>query len=1008
VEVVELRVLGPVEVHAGGRVLGPGRPQQQVVLAVLAVEAGRLVSAEALVDRVSGQAPPARASQLLHTHITRIRRLLEQAQTAGGDPVRVARRAGGYVLEIPPQRVDLHRFRQLVARAADGDRPAGDRAGLLREALDLWRGEPLAGLSGLWVEATRQVWRQQRLAAVLSWARSGLAAGDPSVTVARLAQELAEHPLVEPLAAVLMRALAATGRGAEALACYAAVRRRLADELGADPGPELRAVHRAILRGELAAPAAILPAPPAAGSARAGVPAQLPADVPAFTGRAGELGQLDALVAGGTAVVVSGTAGVGKTALAIRWAHHAAGRFPDGQLYVNLRGFDPDQPMAAGDALARFLTALGVAGRDIPPELDERAARYRSELAGRRMLVVLDNAASGEQVRPLLPGTGPGAVLVTSRDSLAGLVAVDGARRLELDLLPAGDALALLRRLVGPRVGVQPAAATALVGRCGRLPLALRVAAELVAARPAAPLTELVAELADRQRRLELLDAGGDPRAAVAAVLSWSVQHLPPAAARVFRLLGGHPGGDLDGYALAALAGLDLAQARRTLDRLARAHLVHHTTAGRYGMHDLLHAYAASLAGDGDIRAARGRLFDYYLATAAAAMDRLHPAEARHRPAIPPAATPAPELTDPAAARRWLDTERSTLVEVAAHTAGHGWPGHTIALSATLFRYLDGGHHAEALAIHAHAHRAARQAGNPSGQARALRGLGTAHMRLGRYGPAADHHRQALDQFRCAGDRVGEALALNSLGLVEVLRCRYGPAAEHYGEALALGRQAGDLTTEATALNGLGLVEQRLGRYGPAVHRHERALAVARQAGNLTTEAIALDNLGLVEQRLGRYGPAADHHRQALALTRQLGNRTGEAHVLDNLGTCHLHLGGPGRAVEYFTRSLLIFRELGDREGQTCALNGLGEAATTAGRPADALTHHTAALSVATDIGITNQQARAHTGLGRAYHRLADPIQARHHHERALSLYVDLESPEADRLRLRLGALTRD
>jgi len=416
------------------------------------------------------------------------------------------------------------------------------------------------------------------------------------------------------------------------------------------------------------------------GTARV-VPAQLPADVDLFTGRAGELAELDRLLTvtppqtgapdavGGasTAVVisaVSGTAGVGKTALALRWAHRVRAGFPDGQLYVNLRGYDPDQPVSPADALARFLRALGVAGADIPLEVDERAASYRSLLDGQRILIVLDNAATVEQVRPLLPGTPSALVVVTSRDALAGLVARDGARRLDLDLLPPQDAVALLGALIEERVAAEPDAAAALAGQCARLPLALRIAAELAATRPTTPLATLVAELADEQRRLELLDAGGDPRTAVRAVFSWSYLHLPAEAAWAFRLLGPHPGPDLDPYATAALTHTTMEQAQHLLNVLARAHLIGPTGPGRYGMHDLLRAYAIDLTSTEDAenerRAALTRLFDHYLATACAAMDTLHPADAHRRPRIPPPATAAPPVANPVVARAWLDAERLT------------------------------------------------------------------------------------------------------------------------------------------------------------------------------------------------------------------------------------------------------------------------------------------------------------------------------------------------------------
>ncbi|MGH3931694.1 MAG: tetratricopeptide repeat protein [Pseudonocardiaceae bacterium] len=535
------------------------------------------------------------------------------------------------------------------------------------------------------------------------------------------------------------------------------------------------------------------------------VPAQLPADVNAFTGRAHELAELDRLLVGmtdrntvagadSTAVVisaVSGTAGVGKTALALRWAHRVRGQFPDGQLYVNLRGYDPDQPMTVGAALAGFLRALGLAEQAIPPEPDERAAAYRSLLDGRRMLVVLDNAGSVEQVRPLLPGAPSCLVIVTSRDTLAGLVARDGAQRLDLDLLPPQDAVALLRALIGGRVNAEPDAANILANQCAQLPLALRVVAELAVARPNSSLSELVGELADEQRRLDLLDAVGDPRTAVRGVFSWSCQHLPTGAARAFRLIGLHPGPDFDPYAAAALTDTGHDQARHLLDVLARAYLIGPASPGRYGMHDLLRAYAIHLAIAEDTEQARQaaltRLFDHYLFTAAAAMDTLYPAEQHRRPRIPPPATPTPPMTDPIAARAWLDTERATLTTICAHTATHGWPGHTSHLTATLFRYLDaGGHHADAVAIHTHALHAARRAGDPAAEAGSLTDLGVVYWRQSRYEQTIDHFERALIQFRDIGERAGEAEALNGLGETHHATGDLDQASHHWRQALDL------------------------------------------------------------------------------------------------------------------------------------------------------------------------------------------------------------------------------
>ena len=742
------------------------------------------------------------------------------------------------------------------------------------------------------------------------------------------------------------------------------------------------------------------------------VPAQLPADVAGFVGRTDHLGRLDKLLDGGdgpaTVVIsaIAGTAGVGKTALAVHWAHQSLDRFPDGQLYVNLRGYDPGQPAAPGEVLARFLGALGVAGPDIPADLDERAARYRTELAGRRTLVVLDNAATVDQVRPLLPGTGSSMVLVTSRDSLAGLVAVDGAQRLDLELLPPDDAVTLLRRLIGQRVDADPGAAAALAEQCAHLPLALRVAAELAAARPSTPLSELVAELADQQHRLDLLDADGDYRSAVAAVFSWSMRHLPAEAARTFRLLGLHPGPDVDGYAVAALTGTDLPPARRALDRLARAHLVHPTGPGRYGMHDLLRAYAAGLTAEQDAgadrRAASVRLFDYYVATVAAAAERLDLLDAHDRSDLPQPATPTPDLADPEAARRWLDAERPCLVAAAAHTATHGLAAHTVRLSTTLYRYLEGGHYVDALTIHGHARDAAREAGDAAGQAHAVLGLSAINFRLGRLDAATDHLGQAMILYRQAGDKIGEARVLTNLGVVEDQRGRYQAAADRLEQGLVLYREVGYLRGEAIALHNLGVAERQLGRYQAAVDRLEEALVLCRQLGFRQNEAMTLHNLGLALERQGRFEAAADHQEQALALFQQLGYPRGEAWALDGLGTAYTRLDRPDEAVPLHQQALTLFERSGERSGEARSLNGLGEAALATGRPADALTHHTTAVTTSP---IPDEQARGHAGLGHAHLALGDPARARQHYERALVLYDDLRSPEADNVRAHLAGL---
>ena len=745
------------------------------------------------------------------------------------------------------------------------------------------------------------------------------------------------------------------------------------------------------------------------------VPRQLPAAVPHFAGRVSELqtlaGMLDpAADIGGTLVIsaIAGTAGVGKTALTVHWAHQVARRFPDGQLYVNLRGYDPGQPMPAADALGGFLRALGVPGQDIAPGQDERAAQFRTLVSGRRMLVVLDNAGDVDQVRPLLPGTHGCVTLVTSRDALAGLVARDGARRLDLDLLPLADAVSLLRSLIGDRVAADPAAAAQLAARCCRLPLALRIAAELAAARPAAPLAELARELADQRRLLDLLDAGGDPHTAVRAVFSWSCRQLDPDAARAFRLAGSLPGGGLDAYTTAALAGISLELATRQLGQLARAYLIQQTGPGRYDMHDLLRGYARELAAaqdsDRERRAALTRLFDYYLHTAAAAMDTLAPAERHWRPRIAPPGTPRPLVIEDGTARAWLDTERASLVAATSHAAANGWPEHANRLAVTLFRYLDsGGYFPEASVVHDQARRAARRAGDRAAEASALSSLGVVDLQQGRHRRAASRLEHALALCRQSGDQMGQASALTSLGVGDLRQGRYQRAADHLEGALALCRETGDQTGEAHALINLGVVCGRQGRDQLAADNLQQALVLTRQIGDRAGEARALANIGAAELRSGRHRQAADHARRSIAMFRETGNRYSEAYVLDILGAVELQLGRYQQAAGHCQQALELHQEIGDRAGEAQARNGLGNLLLAIGLSDNASAEYATALGLASQVGDRYEQARAHHGLARACDAAADSGQARQHWQQALAGYSRLGVPEANQVRAQLA-----
>jgi DNA-binding SARP family transcriptional activator/Tfp pilus assembly protein PilF len=1007
-------ILGPLLVSDGEGQVDLPKGRQRVLLAALLLHAGRSVPASALAEVVWDGTPPPGGAVTLRSHVLRLRRVLGPR---AGD--RLVTRHPGYLILAEEDEVDVLRFRRLCR---DGGTALRDDAWaqasrLLGEALGLWRAAPLVDVSSeLLLRDEVPALEALRLQAEEWRIDADLQLGRHLELIPALQVLAAEHPLRERVHAQLMLALYRSGRQAEALAAYQQARHVLIDEVGAEPGRELGELHQRMLAADPTLALSRSPAT-AVGGARVAPPRQLPAGVPQFTGRAGELELLTRLLdhasgdRQGVARIsaVSGTAGVGKTALAIQWAHQVAECFPDGQLYVNLRGYDPAQPMPAAYALARFLRAMGVPGQDIPSDEDERAARYRSLLAGKRMLIVLDNAGSADQVRPLLSGTPTCAVIVTSRDALAGLVARDGATRLDLDLLPPEDAVGLLRILIGARVDAAPRAAAELADQCCRLPLALRVAAELAASYPGVPLAQLTGELADLRKRLDLLVAGGDHHTAVRAVFSWSYDHMGADAARAFRLLGLHPGPRFEFYAVAALTGTTAEQASQMLDVLARAHLIHAAGPGRHEMHDLLRAYALERAtaedAEADRRRALTRLFDYYLATAAMAMDTLVPAESHRRPRVLPPGTPFPAVTGAASARAWLDAERATLVDVTAHAAAHGWPGHATRLAATTFRYLEsGGYYSELRATQGLARRAARDTGDLTAEALALQNLSVVDLRQGRYRQAAEQLRQALTVYRQTGDRAGEARALGNLGIACFVQGRYEAAIGHYEQALNAYLETGEQAGASRALNNLGLLELRLGCYQQASDRFQQVITLWSETGSPPAAANALSNLGVVHLRLGHYQQASDQLSQALALCRETGNRAAEAYAMGNLGLVYLRLGRHQEASDQLSQALALCRETGDLSSEAEALNGMGEVCLATGLTTDARQKHAAALGLASKLGDKYERARAHDGLARAHQAAGTPGQARRHWRQALSLYADLGAPEADDIRAQLIA----
>lgn len=646
------------------------------------------------------------------------------------------------------------------------------------------------------------------------------------------------------------------------------------------------------------------------------VPRQLPAPVPGFVGRQRELVELERLVttgAGGLVVAaVCGSGGVGKTALAIQWAHGCADRFRDGQLYVDLHGYAAADPLDPGDALARFLYALGVEPARIPTGTSERAAQFRTLLAGRRMLIVLDNAVSAEQVRPLLPGSPLCMVLVTSRDSLAGLVATEGAHRVDLDVLSDAEAVTLLRVLLGNRVDDAPEDAQALALRCGRLPLALRIAAELAASRADTSLAELVADLQDQQARLDLLDAG-DERSAVRSVLSWSYRRLSPDAAALFRLLGCDPGPDIGVRAAASLGGIPLRSARTLLAELTRASILTETEHYRFTLHDVLRAYAAELARSADSeevrRAALHRLLDHYLHAAVRADRLLDPTRlpiALDAAAEGVVSAPMDSMAD---AQEWFCAEHSALLAAVRLASDSGYADHAWQLPWAMATFLDrGGYWQEWAAINAIAIEAAT---GPAAAAQAHRGLARAAGRLGLVDTAADHYEQAFVHFGQAGDDLNQAAVQVNLSEMFLATGEIAEALAHQQHGLALFRSLGHEVGQAKSLNNIGYMHALLGDYEAALAECGESLALWQRLGDRTAAASVLDSLGYAHHRLGRNDEAIAYYDEALARHREAGHRLYQASVATHLGDAYRDAGRPADADGAWRAALAILDDLG-------------------------------------------------------------------------------------------------
>ncbi|MFC5885852.1 BTAD domain-containing putative transcriptional regulator [Kitasatospora sp. CM 4170] len=834
----------------GGRPLPGTAPRHRAVLGYLLLHAGTVLSTARLIDAVWGPTPPGTARAQVHAAVTAIRRVLRGTGTAEV----LQTRPSGYVIVPRPGQLDSTEFDAAVAAASEEDPEKA--AVLLREALTMWRGQPFADVNADYVADARARLLERRLAAVERLMELELSLGRHREVLDDLSAEAAAHPLRERLCHHLMLALHRAGRQADALAAGRLFRRRLAEDQGLDPGRAFAVLEQSILHDDPGLHLAPSPPPPA--PATAGRANFLPFDIPDFAGRDEELDRLGAASGVVTLAAIDGMAGIGKTALAVRAAHRLAGAYPDGQLFVDLHAHTAGQaPLEPGAALEVLLLQLGLPAEAIPSGLVARSALWRSELAGRRVVAVLDNAGSADHVRPLLPGATESLVLITSRRRLSDL---DGIRTLTVDLLPAGDAVELFTRIIGERAHAEPLAVLDVLQLCGFLPLAVRIAAARLHNRPRWTVQYLAGRLRDQKRRLTELSTA-DRRLAAAFALSH--QHLDEDQQRMFRLLGLHPGHDVDPYAAAALADTPLDRAEGLLEDLLDAHMLQQHEPGRYTLHGLLREHALATATATESEQARHdaltRLFDYYRYTARTAVDRIHPCGADRRPVVPRPDTPLVDLADPAAATVWLETERANLIASESHTTEHGWPVHAGHLASILRPYLGLAHHADAPAVPAQALRAGRSRGDR----------------------ARGHLETALTPCCDSGDRIGEAHAPDDLAGVYERQGLLDAAHRHLTDELALHRLRGNRSGEASVLDRLGGMHRRTGC-------HEEARAYCRQAedlyhdlGRAGDRAGALDGLGDVARAAGEPARAVTEQRAALGPARDHGDLPEQARAHD-------------------------------------------------------------------------------------------------------------------------------
>jgi tetratricopeptide (TPR) repeat protein len=1068
---MEFRVLGPIELWSAGQQCDLGPTRVRCVLAILMLTPRTLVPTDVLIDRVWDTEPPPKARESLSVYITRLRASLRQAI---GDGIRLTGRDSGYELDIEPGTIDLHQFRRLRRRAdalaADGD--CDQAVSLLREADLLWRGQALAGIRGDWVARMRHSLDEERRAAIVKRIECELELGHHADLVGELRHLLAQYPLDEALIAHQMAALYGGGRPGEALSLYRDIRSRLIEEQGTEPGPLLSDLHQRILRHD----PSLTVRPPGRRGGRAAPPDTLPPATAEFVGRTQELSLLTAVHGAapdhragpghgagpdhetapehGTAAdhwpatdqapvlevgliqpgtmpqisVIEGLAGVGKTALAVHAARAVSAQYPDGTYYLNLHTHDPGHPaLDADEALHRLLRMLTAPATQLPDAFSERAALLRAQLSRRRAIVILDDAGQHEQIRPLLPEAGQCLILITTRRRFPGL---EGARALTLDALPVDDAVTLFQLVAGPGTAHDEGEAAMAVQLCGRLPLAIQLAAGRLAQDYPPRLSELVEELSQSPAR------SGGPGSASPEVMSafdLAYRALEPAQQQFFRRLGMSPCAHISLGAAAALGGGTLADAQQALAALLDHHLLARAPAGQYRFHDLIRGYAATRAAHEDSRLERrqavGRLLDYYLRSAAEADQVLQPFRQRaprpaaHPPAAdPPAADPPapdplaadPPAADPLAAdppaadppstgaalssredaAGWLESEWRNILQAAQHAGQHEWKEKCADLTDALAGFLDiRAYWGEAIAAHTVALQASRDLDDPARTARASLELSEVSQQTGRYEAALPLAEEAAAIYRSLADRRGEADALDQAGLAHQRAGRSREALGYFHEARFLYEETADIRGVAATLSHCGIASWWLGRYPDAEQQLREALALYGDVGDRRGQAKTLNNLARIQLSLGLHRDALEGYQKSLEIFREIGGAQNQAILYHNIGAIYQYKGSLEEGLDAYGRALAIYHEIGDLPNEAAVLNDIGAICQSAERYEEALIYHQRAQSIAGQIGNLAQQVTALRGIAGVSRGAGRYGEAFDHYRTALRLAREIGDP---------------